>query len=99
MCEHILVVCNGPVTAASLKLLESAADTVLVRANVGFDPAAFRVSFDSLGTEFLETFDALVLMNYTFFGPIGSFAPIFTRMGGAAVDFWGLPDHPETIPN
>lgn len=93
-CEHILVVSNSPIEEASRQRLATAADEIFERENVGFDVWAYKEALAELGEERLAQYDELLLMNYTFFGPVGSFSPLFERMDALpGVDFWGITDH------
>jgi lipopolysaccharide biosynthesis protein len=97
--DHIVVVSNSPLTAESRDKLERFADDVWERENVGFDVWAYKEALERFGHDRLAEFDELVLMNYTFFGPIGSFDPLFETMDARDVDFWGITEHGEVIPH
>ena len=60
------------------------ADTVWVRENVGFDVWGYKSSLAHFGMQRLAEYDELILMNYTWFGPVRSFAPLFERMESGA---------------
>src|SRR6476469_1939839 len=91
--DHIFVVANGQLTSAGRRKLTDVADTVWVRENKGFDVGAFHDSMADLGPYRLAEYDELILMNYTFFGPIFPFEPMFERMEALDVDFWGVSSH------
>jgi lipopolysaccharide biosynthesis protein len=91
--EHIFVVSNSPIDGAGRATLEAVADTVWVRENVGFDVFAYRDAMVEFGWDRLAGYDELTLMNYTFYGPIGSYEPMLERMGATECDFWGVTDH------
>lgn len=97
--EHIFVVSNATLTPEGRDKLESVADTVWERRNVGFDVWAYKEAMDRFGTEPLAKFDELILMNYTFFGPVFPFSETFDRMDAQEVDFWGLTAHKSVDPN
>lgn len=97
--EHIFVVVNGDLTDHGRDRLEGVADTVWVRENVGFDVWGYKSAMEEFGHKRLAAFDELVLMNYTWFGPVRSFAPLFERMDARPAHFWGLTDYGEEIPN
>lgn len=97
--EHIVVISNSPLTEAGRAKLELVADAVWERENVGFDVGAYKEALDRFGHENLAEFDELILMNYTFFGPIGSFDPLFEDMDARALDFWGITEHGEVVPH
>ena len=91
--EHIFVVSNSPLTQHSRDILEAVADTVWERENVGFDVMAYRDAMERFGRDRLAGYEELTLMNYTFYGPIGSYEPMLERMAATECDFWGVTDH------
>jgi rhamnosyltransferase len=92
--EHIFVVSNGPLDDANRARLEGVADRVWARENVGYDVWAYKEAMQVFGADALAEFDELVLMNCTFFGPIGSFDELFARMDARTeLDFWGITEH------
>ena len=97
--EHLFVVVNGTLSATGRAKLEPVADTILVRDNVGFDVWGYKTALEAFGDERLAEFDELILMNYTWFGPVNPFEPVFERMNAAEVDFWGMTDHAGSVPN
>jgi len=97
--DHIFVVVNGDLEASGREALERVADTVWQRDNSGFDVWGYKSALAEFGEERLAEYDELILMNYTWFGPIGSFGPVFERMDRVEVDFWGMTDHAGATPN
>lgn len=97
--DMLLVVCNGYVEAESLLKLQGAADEVICRANTGFDLGAYRDGILYLGYRELQKYDETVFINYTFFGPIGSFSRVFNAMENLDVSFWGLTKHHRVDPD
>ncbi|CAD5993322.1 rhamnan synthesis F family protein [Agreia sp. COWG] len=97
--EHIVVISNSPLQPESRLKLEQFADDVWERENVGFDVGAYKEALERFGSERLSQFDELILMNYTFFGPIGSFDPLFAEMDARPLDFWGVTEHGEVVPH
>lgn len=97
--DHIFVVVNGDLDESGRAKLEAVSDTLLVRANVGFDVGAFIDAFAHFGALRLADYDELVLMNSTFFGPIYPFSEVFGRMDATDVDFWGISAHKLVDPN
>jgi rhamnosyltransferase len=92
--EHVFVVSNSPLDAANTARLETVADTVWVRENVGFDVWAYKESMERFGDERLAEFDEVLLLNSTFFGPVGSYDAVFAEMDAREdIDFWGITDH------
>ena len=97
--DHVFVVSNSTLDPNNRAKLEEIADTVWERENVGFDVWAYKEAIETFGYDKLADFDELILMNYTFFGPITSFDPLFEEMDAKTVDFWGITDHAEVIPH
>lgn len=97
--EHIFVVSNSTLTAEGRTKLESVSDTVWVRENVGFDVWAYKEAMARFGQERMVEFDELILMNYTFFGPVYPFDEVFERMDAIDQSFWGMTAHKEVVPS
>lgn len=97
--DHVLVVVNGKLSTDGARLLAAAADDVLVRRNVGFDVWGYKEGLERLGEERVAEFDELILLNYTFFGPVRPLAPVFDDMDSRDVDFWGITDHGAVEPH
>jgi len=97
--EHIFVVSNGPIGDEGLARLETVADTVWQRENVGFDVWGYKEAQERFGWDRLAEYDELILMNYTFFGPIFPFSELFDRLDASDVDFWGVTEHEEVDPH
>lgn len=97
--ETIFVVSNSSLVAESRRKLEAVADVVYVRENIGYDVWGYKEAMEVFGLEKLEQYDELVLMNYTFFGPIFPFTETFDKMDRSPCDFWGITAHKAMIPN
>jgi rhamnosyltransferase len=97
--EHLFVVVNGDLTAEGRRRLESVADTVWQRENVGFDVWGYKEALAEFGADRLAQYDELILMNYTWFGPVNPFEPVFERMDNVELDFWGMTEHGRQVPN
>lgn len=92
--EMVFVVSNSPLDDTARGRLEECADVVWERDNVGFDVWAYKEALEQVGPEELAGYDEIVLMNVTFFGPVGSFEPLFERMDAQSdLDFWGVTEH------
>ncbi|UQN14399.1 rhamnan synthesis F family protein [Gulosibacter sp. ACHW.36C] len=97
--EHIMVVSNGFLQAESRERLEAVVDEVFERENVGFDSGAYRSAIGRVGYSKLAEYDEVLLINYTFFGPVTSFDDLFARMDLKPIDFWGMTDHVAVSPH
>ncbi|MFJ6653175.1 rhamnan synthesis F family protein [Microbacterium sp. NPDC091313] len=96
--DRILVVVNGKLTDEGRSRLVAVSDEILVRENVGFDIWAHKEALDHVG-DTLGEFDEVVLTNDTWFGPVRPYGPVFERMGGRGLHFWGMTDHERQVPN
>lgn len=97
--EHVVVVSNGPLSAAGRAQLESVADDVWERENVGYDVWGYKEGLARFGFDRLADYDELILLNYTFFGPMYPFSEMFERSNSWDVDFWGITEHGEVRPH
>ena len=96
--DHILVVVNGELNEGGRARLDDLADTVLQRENVGYDVWGYKAALEHIGGG-IRAYDELILMNYTWFGPVNPFEPVFERMNALEVDYWGMTDHAKLRPN
>ena len=95
--SHVMAVVNGSLSEEGRAKLEPVADSVLVRGNRGYDIWAHKDALAQVAD--LSSYDEVVLTNDTWFGPVRDFAPVFERMNARAVDFWGMTDFAEEVPN
>ena len=97
--ETLVVIVNGDLTPDGRSRLERVADEVMQRDNVGFDVGGYAEALERFGRDRAAEYDELILTNYTWFGPVRPFAPLFDRMSALAVDFWGITDHGDETPH
>ena len=97
--ENIFVISNSVLADGEKSKLEEVADTVRERKNVGFDVWGYKEALETMGWSSLVEYDEVILLNYTFFGPIFPFAEMFDRMERSSCDFWGISAHKEITPN
>lgn len=97
--EHILTICNGYVNAEGRQKLKDASDDFYCRANLGLDVGGYREGLFYLGFKKLAEFDELIMLNYTFFGPVYPFEEMFDAMKERDVDFWGITKHHRVDPD
>lgn len=86
---------NGWVTDAGKAILQEVCEEVLIRENKGFDISAYREGIHYALKE-PGKWDEVVFLNTTVFGPVSSFEPVFTKMDGEDIDFWGMTRHKRT---
>lgn len=88
---RIIVISNCELDATGKARLQQNADALFVRENVGLDAAAFKAGLVRYcGWDEVCKYDEVVLINDTFFGPIGSFGDMFAEMAQRDLDFWGM---------
>lgn len=97
--ETIVFVSNGPVDEESRERLFPLVSEIIERENVGYDVGGYQDALARFGADRLREYDELILLNYTFFGPVYPFAEVFERAETWNVDFWGLTDHGEVSPH
>ncbi len=93
ICGHMdssIIVCNGLLSPEGRKLFGKYTDKIIVRENKGFDVWAYKTALEYVGWEELETYDEVIMMNFTIMGPIYPFQEMFEAMDQKNVDFWGL---------
>ena len=92
--DKLIVVFNGQLSKAGFDKLASVADDVVERDNHGMDFGAWKYAIcQYLGQDEICSYDELVLLNDTFYGPFYSFQTVFDKMSEKEVDFWGITDH------
>ena len=98
--NDLYIVCNGTVEEKSLaRLRQDISENVILRENSGLDVGAYKAVQQHIGFDRLNSFDELVLMNYTIFGPLTSFEKMFFEMASRDLDFWGITSHAEVEGN
>lgn len=97
--NDLLIVCNGAVTPESEDKFRTLTDNILIRANKGFDVGGYREGLFHIGFDKLMQYDEVVLLNYTFFGPLYPFSEMFDEMAKRDLDFWGITNHFEVNPD
>lgn len=89
--EQIVLISNGNLQATEKAKLEPYAKEIYERENYGLDAAAYKKGLiEYVGREKAQTYDEIILINDTFYGPFYGFDPIFDEMDTRDVDFWGL---------
>ena len=91
--EHIVVISNGPLSSSGRSELERVADEVWERENIGFDVGGYQDALQRFGFDRVAEYDELILLNYTFFGPVYPFSEMFEKTDAWDVDFWGITEH------
>lgn len=96
--DTIVVICNEKEISRGQDILEAYADKIFLRENIGLDVGGFKDALCNLlgWTEVLK-YDALILINDSFFGPFSPMKDIFETMDKTQADFWGLCKHAEWV--
>lgn len=87
----LVVVCNARYITKGENILREYADEIYYRENKGFDAGGFKDALCGyIGWQRVLSFDEVVLVNDSMFGPFRSMESIFQEMDRKALDFWGL---------
>lgn len=97
--DDLLVVSNGAICQESREKLEEITDDILIRANRGFDVGGYREGLFYYGFEKLQKYDEVIMLNYTFYGPLYPFSEMFDSMAEKDLDFWGITNHFQVTPD
>ena len=87
--EETFIVVNGTLKETYKERLRMYAKNILERSNKGFDVWAYKEAMETFGWDKLETYDEVILMNYTIMGPIYPLREMFDAMAERDLDFWG----------
>ena len=87
--DDMIIVSNSQFDEKQCKVLYSYTDKVLFRENKGLDAGAFKSAYDKY-KDLICSYDEVLLVNDTFYGPFVLFKKICDEMGNRKVDFWGL---------
>ncbi len=94
--DRVIFISNSVIDDKSAEIVRLYADQVIIRDNVGFDFAAWKVAIESAGWEKIWDYDELVLCNNSCWGPIYDLEPVFAYMQAGEFDFWGITSFPES---
>ena len=97
--EEIHIISNSSLTLTDKQRLKKCGKFVSVteRENKGFDFAAWSEAMQKQGYPKLASYDSLVLMNDTCFGPFKNLEPYFQQFeSNPSIDFWGMTDFRRT---
>ena len=94
--QELVIVINGTVEKESLERLGGYTEKIFLRKNSGFDAGAYKDLFlHFVPQEIWQSYDEIILMNDTFFGPISPLNLLWDRVEEGTADFWGITRHPE----
>ena len=98
--ERIVVVCDNDLAPDQRACLLGLADHVITGRHGEYDFGSYkRGEAWARDAGWLDDADDLILCNDSCFGPVGSFAPMFTHMDARHLDFWGATDSQEIHPH
>ncbi len=97
--SDIWFVSNSDLTVDSRRKITDCTTHIMCRENIGFDVWGYKEAIETIGFDKLAEYDELILLNYTFFAPIFPFSELFEWSEKQHVDFWGISDHGEVVPN
>ena len=96
--DKLVVVCNELKVERGLEHISAYTDNIFLRENIGYDAGAFKDALcDYVGWDEVVTYDELLLINDSFFGPFIPLEEILNEMEKKKVDFWGLITHAEAF--
>jgi len=93
--NRIVLVSNSVIPEEHLLKLEKLCDSIIIRANRGYDFGAWKEALAKESWEELSQYDSVTLMNDSCFGPMFDLENIYIKMQQTNVDFWGLTIHQE----
>ncbi len=88
--NNLLVICYGKLSIPSRQKLQLIADYVIVSSDVNYNILAYKEAFKFFGSLKLAEYDEIILLDYTFFGPLYPFEEMFNKMDRLTLDFWGI---------
>lgn len=95
--EYIIVI-NGFINDEYLNKLKHYTTKIYIRENIGFDAGAYKdVFLEIIPRSIWKSYDEIVLMNDTFFGPVTPMEDIWKLFDTDSADFWGITRHPKQV--
>lgn len=92
--EYVIVI-NGYMDDESIHRLKQYTTKIYSRKNIGFDAGAYKDAFlQFIPQSTWKSYDEIVLMNDTFFGPVTPMKETWELFDSDNVDFWGITRHP-----
>ena len=90
--ERVLVVVNGLLNEEGENYIKENGFELLVRENKGYDFGGYKDGIEHIGYEELKSYDELIILNSSVYGPIKPLPEVFAAMDkkDPACDFWGI---------
>ena len=96
--SRLIVTINGSLSQGELNKIIDVTDTVIQRANKGYDCGAYKDTIENcIGWEEILKYDELLLMNDSCFGPLYDLNELFESMKSRNLDFWGITEQPPAV--
>jgi rhamnosyltransferase len=84
----ILFVSNSQLTQEEQEKIKPVVDSITIRSNEGFDWGAWKQVLMTRGKDYFSSFDELVLVNCSCYGPLFPLSEMFDKMDQEACDYW-----------
>ena len=97
--ERILFYSSGPLNEKSGRALQGIAHEVIIRPREGLDVLAYKEGLERIAFNDGHTYDEVLMVNHTCYGPIYPFTELFDTMEKRDCDFWGVTAHMEMGPD
>lgn len=93
--QHLVVICNGFLSAKGRKLFEKYTNDIIVRENFGFEATAWKETLvQFIGWQAIRDYDEILFMNDICYGPIYPLSTVLEKMDEKPdLDFWGITRH------
>ncbi|HRN97007.1 MAG TPA: rhamnan synthesis F family protein [Candidatus Saccharibacteria bacterium] len=91
--SKVVFITNSQLLKKDKERLAGLYDNFIQRRNEGFDFGAWKDGIKKIGWSELSAYDSVTLMNDTCFGPIYPIEPVYRKMEGSKLDFWGATIH------
>jgi len=86
-CTTTIFASNSPVLEGDRVELLTVCSDVLINSNTGFDFYMWKLAMEKAD---LSSYDEVVLMNSSIYGPVSDIGIVFSAMENLACDFWGI---------
>lgn len=79
--DYLIVVCNYEYILSGVENIQPYADKIYYRSNMGFDAGAYKGALCSyIGWDEIGSYDELLMINDSFYGPLYPFESVFYAM-------------------
>ncbi len=89
----IIFISNSPVSDDDKKILKPFIIDLRQRLDEGYDATAWKETILSLTHEYIFTYDEIIIMNDSCYGPLFPLEEMFTKMDQSKADFWGITEN------